>query len=146
MRLHLLSSLSALVLGLGLTGCGDDGGGTAVDARTLDADPTAINGCTPATAMDLTAAGASRQIVTVGNSYSPHCVRIKVGQSVTWTADFQVHPLSSGTPAGGPQAGSPITTTTSGNSKMFTFPAAGNFGFWCQVHTTLMMGAVYVEP
>lgn len=143
---HLLLATALSALALASSACGDDGGGTAVDARTIDADADAINGCTRAGATDLTAAGAARTIDTVGLSYSPSCIRIKAGQSVTWNSAFASHPLSSGTPAGGPQAGSPITVTTSGASKTFAFPAAGTFGYFCQVHTTLMMGAVYVEP
>ena len=60
---------------------------------------------------------AARTIDTVGLSYSPSCIRIKAGQSVTWNSAFASHPLSSGTPAGGPQAGSPITVTTSGATR-----------------------------
>lgn len=146
MRNHLLAtSLSALVLALAAPGCGDDAG-TPVDARVVDADPDNVNGCTRTGATDLTAAGATRTIEEQGIAYMPKCIRIKAGQSVTWNADFASHPLSSGTPAGGPQAGSPITTTTAGSTKSFTFPAAGVFGFYCQVHVTAMMGAVYVEP
>ena len=145
MRLNLVAP--SLLLGLALAACGDDGGGTAVDARTVDADPTALNGCTSATAMDLTAAGAVRRITQQGLSYSPNCIRIKAGQSVTWhESTFADHPLSSGSPASGPQAGSPITTTNTGTDATFTFSSAGAFGFFCQFHTTSMMGAVYVEP
>jgi plastocyanin len=128
-----------------LAGCGYDAG-TANDARTIDADPYRLNGCVRADAVDLTAAAADRRIEQIGISYMPECIRIRVGQSVTWNADFVAHPLSSGSPTGGPQPGSPITETITGSTKTFTFPAEGVFGFWCEEHGAAMMGAVYVEP
>ena len=143
MRTHLLAtSLAALAL---VTACGDDGGSTPIDAHAIDADPSAVNGCTPATALDQTAAGAARMIATVGLSYSPNCLRIKTGQSVTWNSAFQTHPLQGGR-VGVPDATSPIGSVSSGVTKTIAFPAAGNYGYFCIVHTTLMMGAIYVEP
>ena len=146
MRIHLVvTTLAALALA---PACGDDGSSTpAVDAAPgIDANPDDINGCTRATANDLTAAGATRTIATVGLSYAPRCVRIKAGQSVTWSSDFQVHPLQGGTVADGPQAASPIGLTSSGTTKVIAFPTAGVYGYYCVVHTTLMMRAIYVQP
>jgi plastocyanin len=128
-----------------LAGCGDDGG-AATDARTVDADPDLVNGCTRTGAADRTAAGAERTIVQDGVAYLPSCMRIKAGQAVTWDANFVAHPLASGSPSGGPQPGSPITETMTGTTKTFTFPGEGVFGFWCEEHGRAMMGAIYVEP
>lgn len=144
-----LRRVAVVVVTLGvasaLAACGDDGGGTAVDAG-LDGDPDLVNDCTRTGAVDLTAANADRTVAQVGISYMPACLRIEVGQAVTWTADFVAHPLSSGSPSGGAQAGSPIVETITGSTVTFTFPAAGVFGFWCEEHGRAMMGAVYVEP
>ncbi len=150
MRLHLhllVLSLSTLALGAPLAGCGDDGGGTPIDAGAIDADPEAFNRCTRANATDATAAGAARTITTPGFAYTPPCLRIKVGQTVTWNSDFGFHPLGGGRVVGGApmlEAGSPITSTSSGNTKTVTFTAAGAFGFFCMVHTD-MQGVIYVE-
>lgn len=145
MRLHLLATaFAALALS---TACGGNDGSAnpAVDAHPIDADSDAINGCARASATDLTAPGAARTITTVALSYSPHCVRIKTGQSVTWNADFQIHPLQGGTVIGGPDDTSPIGLTSSGATKTIAFPDPGVYGYYCVVHTTLMMGAIYVE-
>jgi plastocyanin len=101
-----------------------------------------VNGCT--TYEDDTAAGAT----VTGPSgsapaqYSPACVHIKAGQSVTWNVDLTAHPLE----AFGGDTPSPIQTTNSGTTVSFTFPNAGTFGFHCQVHPSVMQGAVEVTP
>jgi plastocyanin len=136
----------AFAFALAPAGCGDDGGGSAVDASTIDADPDAINGCTRATALDLSAAADDRTIAQVDISYTPRCIRIKKGQSVTWDAEFTFHPMTSGSPSTGEQPGSPITQTSSGTTVTFNFPDEGVFGFWCEEHGRAMMGAIYVEP
>ena len=73
---------------------------------------------------------------------SPRCVQIKAGQSVTWTGSFATHPLL----ADEGDKPNPISTAdTSGAAATVTFPAAGTYGFKCQVHAT-MKGAVLVTP
>lgn len=141
------SFATIVIVALAAGGCGDDGGGAPpIDAPNADADPTALNGCTQGGSVDLTAAGAARTITSPNIGYTPSCIRIKAGQSVTWNTSFAIHPLSSGSPGSGPDPGSPITETTTGASATFAFPDAGRFGFWCEEHGTAMMGAIYVEP
>jgi plastocyanin len=143
--------VAAAVVGAGgVAGCGDDGG-AAIDAAGVDAavdasGPTPLNGCTAAGASDRTAAGASRLIMFVGEDYVPHCMKIKVGQSVTWSGDFGFHPLRPGTLAA-EQPGNPIPATSSGSSLTVMFPDAGDFGFYCNVHgPSGMVGAIFVVP
>lgn len=113
----------------------DSGGGDASDGGG------AVNGCTTFT--DMTADGG---VITgpsgaVPSQYSPNCVHIKPGQSVTWNSNFTFHPLT----ASGGTTPSPITLTATGTTVTFTFPNAGTYGFECQIHTTSMFGAVEVQ-
>ena len=126
------------------------GGGVGTpDASTADAASAAVNGCAAAdfAASDHTAANDARAISFPSSGapmqYSPHCMTVKVGQSVTWSGNFLAHPLE----AVGGDAGNPIMlTSSSGGSMSVTFPAAGTFGFDCANHPTLMLGAVRVTP
>lgn len=81
--------------------------------------------------------------------YSPRCVKIKVGQKVTFAGSFVSHPLESF----GGQKPSPIPAFTNTNADggpsgtlTITFANAGTFGFRCGVHTVAMTGAVKVVP
>src|SRR5579862_8953969 len=102
----------------------DAGGGDAA---------AAINGCTTFT--DMTASGG----VITGPSgatpaqYTPNCIHIKVGQSVTWNSDFTDHPLVP-TSGVGTQP-NPITATSTGTTVTIAFPAAGTFAYNCGIHT-----------
>src|SRR5689334_2689909 len=95
-----------------------------------------VNGCTTFT--DETASGA----VITGPSgaspaqFSPACVHITAGQTVTWNADFTNHPLEP-TSGVGTQP-NPITPTSSGSTVTFTFPNAGTFAYNCGIHTATM--------
>jgi plastocyanin len=107
-----------------------------------------LNGCSDATftANDHTAAGDPRAIsFPAGQApaqYSPSCMTIKVGQTVTWSGAFSLHPLE---PAGG-DASTPIALSASGTSVSFTFAAPGTFGFNCANHPNVMFGAIRVAP
>jgi hypothetical protein len=68
------------------------------------------------------------------------CMRIKVGQSVTWTGNFNVHPIAvkdGVTP-------SPIAEIDTASGKV-TFPMQGTFGYGCTTHPA-MSGAIDVVP
>jgi plastocyanin len=125
-----------LLLGA-LGGCGSSGtgsGGAAANGLT--------NGCDAAMATDMTSQS------TVSLTWSlPHneCILIKKGTKVTWTGDFQVHPLAGGiTPDQDPA--SPITSATPANGQVsVTFANAGEYPYFCVVHTSQMEGVVYVE-
>ncbi len=64
------------------------------------------------------------------------CLQVKVGQTVTWTGNFTIHPLA---PLGG-DAPNPISATGT-----TTFPGAGTFGYTCTSHSS-MRGAIRVVP
>jgi len=107
------------------------------DPATTPADggPASVNGCT--TFADETASGGA---IAWDFNVTPKCVKVKVGQAVTWTGDFSFHPLA---PFNG-DTPNPITTGSGGTSKV-TFPTAGTFGFHCLTHPA-MQGAVQVVP
>jgi plastocyanin len=127
----------------------------ATDARVIDAMPDApgpptINDCTEQAALDRTAAGADRSVSFPGFAYTPKCMKVRVGQTVTWTGDFGFHPLRGGLVVNGvrtPQAGNPIPATSSGASVAVTFNTAGGWGYYCNVHFAGgMRGAIFVVP
>lgn len=127
-----------------LAGCSNsspanDGGSDA----GMGQDVGTVNGCTTFT--DETDAGTPT--ITGPSSatpaqYTPNCVHIKVGQSVTWTSNFGSHPLQ----AAGGTTPSPITGQTSGTSVTYTFTSPGTYGYECGVHPAIMNGAVEVTP
>ena len=176
LRRHLPAGLAALAL-VAVTGCGDDGGPTidaapsavdaaAVDAAAIDAQPVdarvdaivaidaappaALNGCTAAAAIDRTAVGASRNITFPGFAYAPPCMKIRVGQAVTWSGDLGFHPLRAGAIVGGvatAQPGNPVPSISTGNTATATFGAAGDYGYYCANHFAGgMVGAIFVVP
>lgn len=123
----------------------------AIDALAIDASAFDVNGCTLATATDLSAAGTPT--VTFGGAagfvYAPKCARISVGQAVTFSGTFASHPLRAGVVVGGvpqPQPGGPIASTDTGTTATFTFPTAGVFPYYCSLHGGGgMNGVVYVQ-
>ena len=128
-----------------LVGCGSDNN-TPVDAPGV----TVVNGCTAASAMNLTADSANRTIAFPGLAYTPKCARIRAGQNVTFAGAFGVHPLRAGTVVGttrNPQSGSPIANTDTGTEKTVTFPTAGTYPYYCNFHFDRgMFGVIYVDP
>lgn len=135
--------------GVGTGGAGTGGTGTGGSSTTL-------NGCNPATAMDLT--GQTTATIAFGGSiglaYSPACIKVKVGTMVTFNGDFSSHPLQGGvatistaTPAASGTTPLPTTTPLStGMTQTFTMQPAGNYGFYCEFHVLLgMQGAIFVE-
>lgn len=132
-----LKSLLLFACGLSvaaLVACGGDD----TSNTNPDSGSSALNGCTEASYVDKTAAGAT---ITWNFTVDPKCVKIKAGQTVTWNGDFATHPLN---PFGGDQ-GSPVPSKTTGTTATGTFPTAGTFGFHCVNHPS-MLGAVKVVP
>jgi plastocyanin len=107
--------------------------------------PTTYASCTTLT--DMTASTA----VTIGFggtgssgafTYSPNCIKIHSGTTVTFSGDFSSHPLATETcsPTAFTPPGSGITT------KTFT-PSVGVYNYFCQIHTSIgMKGVIQVVP
>lgn len=111
-----------------------------------------LNGCAASAFVD----GGSATTVTFGGEdgsplfgYSPACLHVAPGSSVTFSGDFSVHPIAPGaspteTDAGSPQ--SPIAETVSGSSLTVQFPTAGTFPYFCEMHYAAgMAGVVLVQ-
>jgi plastocyanin len=103
-------------------------------------------GCTTWT--DLTAASAKREVTfggTLGNAYSPKCLRVKAGQSVVFRGSFSAHPLEQ--VCGVARVMTPVS---SGGTSTVTFKTAGYYGYRCIRHSTpvgdRMSGAIQVVP
>jgi plastocyanin len=98
-------------------------------------------GC--ASFVDRTAAGASRTVSFAPYSYTPACLTILAGQTVTFSGSFGGHPLAQ---ACGPVA---VLGASGGSSAAFTFPTPGIYGYYCTAHGTPsgggMAGAIYVQ-
>jgi len=130
-----------------------DTDGGATDSSTVadsggDTGPAAVNGCAAAdfAASDHTADADARKITfPSGESagpYSPKCMTVKAGQSVTWSdGSFVNHPLD----AIGGDSASPIASTETGTTVTFKFATAGTFGYGCTIHSS-MRGAILVVP
>jgi plastocyanin len=147
--------LAALLCLGGLTACGQSNtGNMTVDMTSPAQDmtspqdlasppdmatPNTFNGCDTAQFQDRTAAGAMRTVTFgggLGNAYSPKCILIAAGQSVTFSGSFAGHPLRPGVGANATagSANNPITSTSAGTTAMFTFPAAGTYPYNCVLH------------
>jgi plastocyanin len=137
------------------TGCGDGGsggsggtgGGGGGEGGQGGSTAQLLNGCDAAKAEDHTA-DATTTVTQAALKYTPACIKIAAGNAVTWEMDFGIHPLVGGTVEGStktPDSSSPITAS-SGTTVTITFPNAGEFPYYCDIHAgTGMAGVVYVE-
>jgi plastocyanin len=69
---------------------------------------------------------------TLGLVYSPNCLKVAPGTTVTWSGDFTTHPLTPSALETTP--GNPIVSTASGTTASVTFKSPGFYGFFCLVH------------
>lgn len=137
---------------LTLSACNSDNEGTDDSGEPLD-PVDSLNGCEDSDYVDRSAAGASRTVSFGGQDgspalgYSPACLIVSAGQSVTFQGDFGVHPFSPGTVSGsGETAGTPLTNRSSGSTPYaVTFPAPGLYPYYCELHQPGMAGVVRVK-
>jgi len=122
---------------------GTDAGPTDSAPPPYDGGP--LNSCNAGNYVDKSNGGQVQRTITFpagipGNfTYSIPCMRVKVGQTVQFDGNFANHPLE---PLGG-NVPTPFTLTNTGLTQQFTFNTAGNYGFHCQNHAT-MLGAIEV--
>jgi plastocyanin len=103
---------------------------------------TAFAGCS--SYVDATGSGANRTISFTCCQYSPKCMKVLAGQSVTFSGSFSTHPLHQSC---GPSLA--IDTTAAGSTASFVFDTPGEYGFYCSVHGTPegagMAGSILVQ-
>lgn len=134
----------------GTTNSGGSTGGTGGSTGGAGGATTSdlVNGCDPATAEDHLA-DATTTVTQSGFAYAPKCIKITAGSSVKFVSTFTSHPLVGGEVVSGAKAadpGSPITMTSTGTEATFTFPDAGTYGYYCDIHALSgMVGAIFVE-
>jgi plastocyanin len=88
-------------------------------------------------------------ITASGISYSPKCVKVSKGGSVKFMMDFTIHPLRASKMRGNTTS-NPIKDTDTGMESTVTFPDAGFFAFYCNVHGPAddgknMAGVIWVQ-
>jgi plastocyanin len=124
----------------------------AQTSGNADSSVPTFNGCAP----DAFVTSSSPAVVNFGGAsgsplfgYAPPCIRVAAGASVSFLGDFSVHPMSPGTSPEATTAGSannPIPAKGTGTSLRVTFPLAGTFPYFCQMHYAAgMAGVVLVQ-
>jgi plastocyanin len=92
-------------------------------------------------------------LIDGGFNYSPKCLKVSAGSSVTFSGDFSSHPLEPSA-LRGTLTGNPITSTSAvadgGTTKTFAFPTPGFYAYFCQFHDStdsgmFMSGVVWVD-
>ena len=85
---------------------------------------------------------------TLGLNYSPACLKVARGATVTFTGDFATHPLTPSVSRTNPGP-NPIVSTDTGTTASFTFNTSGMFGYFCLQHGNdegvAMAGMIWVE-
>jgi plastocyanin len=143
-------------LGKGCSIGGDCATGICTDG--VCSTPPLINGCDPATALDMT--GQPNVTVVfggaVGLTYSPKCIKVSAGTQVTFNGTFGSHPLVAGEVVGTTKVPaapgtSPLPTNAgglgTGTTATFTMAPIGNYPYYCNPHAPIgMNGAIFVVP
>jgi len=147
-----------LILSACAIGCGDDGGDDGdTDASSTQGSSSSSSGAGGGGTTNDNDCSADGYVAAtsisfggeLGTAYDPRCVSIGVGDSVTWSGDFAIHPLRGGYYDGSmlvPDSSSPIEPTNTGMELTTTFSAAGIYPFYCDFHGAFgMTGSVKVE-
>ncbi|MFZ1217732.1 MAG: plastocyanin/azurin family copper-binding protein, partial [Chthoniobacterales bacterium] len=109
--------------------------------------PTASPTATPVPTATPTATPVANATVLVGHngtmSFQPASINIHPGDTVKWEWESGFHSVTSGLPAqpdGQFDSGVQFTPFT----FFHTFPAVGDFPYFCQVHGAMMVGSIHV--
>jgi plastocyanin len=119
--------------------------GTSTSNNNPDSGPG------PTACTDQTGGTPRVTIITTGGAYggyafSPACVQINKGQSVTFTGDYSLHTVERTTQTVAAAANPLPSTPYSGASPVTfgPFPDSGDFNFYCSIHG--FSGTVRVNP
>jgi plastocyanin len=136
--------------GGGTSGGGTTGnGGTTGSGGTGGADPSfmAFQPC----AMESSYVSGTTIAFggAVGFNYSPACLKVSPGATVTFNGEFVSHPLVPSAMRGVPSGSNPIVNMSDGTTAAFTFPNAGFYAYLCNFHGTddgaFMAGVIWVK-
>ena len=151
------SSSTALLLALGSAHCSgvvvsaDRAGDSGLDGEDVAAE-TATHGCTDGRFVNRSPGtdGDRTIVMAPGNQYDPPCLVIRVGQTVTFTGNFSVHPLAPGVAprrSGTGATPSPIEMRSEGTVYRVQFPTPGDYPYYCVYHAGGgMYGVIRVSP
>jgi plastocyanin len=126
---------------------GGSGGGGASSSGFMAVAPCNAEGSYVSNTTTVSFTGATTA------AYTPNCLKVSAGASVTFTGDFSTHPLEPSARRG-TLAGNPIMTTGAlpdgGTSRSFTFLSPGFFAYYCDVHGPSdsgagMVGVIWVQ-
>lgn len=96
-----------------------------------------VEGCTVDQYVDVSAFAAPRVVTPWDTTLGRKCLRIAVGQTVTWSpAPNAMHVLEA------TQGTSPTPIV---DQPTITFMGSGYFGFDCETHHELMHGGIWVQ-
>jgi plastocyanin len=127
------------------TSAGGTGGGTPGFMAVLP--------CPTESAYMMGATTVNFGLIDGGFNYSPKCLKVSAGTSVTFSGDFSSHPLEPSA-LRGTLTGNPITSTSAvpdgGTTKAFTFATPGFYAYFCQFHDSsdsgmFMSGVIWVQ-
>lgn len=136
-------------------GTGGAGGSAAGANGGNGGAPTSVPfmAVAPCANEDAYVAGATVAFPGTDSTYSPSCLKIAPGDTVTFqsaASTFLVHPLEPSRRRGD-AANNPITTVqTATMSRAFTFSVSGFYGYYCSAHGasddgTGMAGVIWVQ-
>jgi plastocyanin len=140
LRRAAIALAAAALLATAGFGCGDD---TAIELTPLDLQAPTPDASDLALPAD-DDAGMHVQVSVGaggGNRFSPETIFVPAGGSVAWVWVNGVHGVVSDDT---PPAFAP-SDEQSGGTFVVTFATAGQFGYHCSVHGTMMSGVVIVQ-
>jgi plastocyanin len=86
--------------------------------------------------------------VNDSQTYQPSCLQVPKGASVMFLGEFGLHPLVPSAQRG-TTTGNPILSIPTGIAATFTFPDAGFYAYYCNIHGTddglSMAGVIWVK-
>jgi plastocyanin len=128
----------------GVGGGKSDGGADRSDAASAfkGFDPCASESSYVSNTTQIAFGGA------LGLNYSPACLKVAAGATITFSGDFATHPLTPSI-SRTTVTSNPIVSTESGTTKSFTFVTPGFYGYFCLQHGTdegvAMAGMIWVQ-
>src|SRR3954454_2352044 len=137
-KVTLLLVSASLAGATALSACGGSGDSSSTTAAA--APPAATATSTPTPGAQSTTGQAPVNAKIAGFAFAPQEIRVKVGQSVTWTNDDSAPHTVSAQPGAGPASG----TLAQGAKYTWKATKAGTISYICTIHPS-MTGKIVVE-